>query len=184
MGGSLRGWRLRDLRQVHTLAIMLCSPGVVRVLPIFKCKRRSVFRGSVTKPAARLLEMPSAQWRTEGARRAAHSEGGMQKTSLIARSARPTSASSGASRERRSKSLWRASSESPDMAAPGAPMFSSRDRIKRKIQSETALLLRARVIIAGPKTDLPLLESIRGITRYRKRSRAELASVGPCPCCA
>jgi hypothetical protein len=63
-------------------------------------------------------------------------------------------------------------------------MFSSRDRIKWKMQSETALLLRARVIIAGPKTDLPLLESIRGITRYRKRSRAELASVGPCPCCA
>jgi hypothetical protein len=36
-------------------------------------------------------------------------------------------------------------------------MFSSRDRMKWKMQSETALLLRARVIIAGPKTDLPLL---------------------------
>jgi hypothetical protein len=43
-------------------------------------------------------------------------------------------------------------------------MLSSRARMKWKMQSETALLLRARVMIAGPKTDLALLESIRGIT--------------------
>jgi hypothetical protein len=48
-----------------------------RVLPIFKCKRRSVFKGSVTKPGARLLEISSAQRRTEGARCVAHSEGGI-----------------------------------------------------------------------------------------------------------
>jgi hypothetical protein len=48
------------------------------------------------------------------------------------------------------------------------------------MQSGTTLLLRARVIIAGPKTDLPLLESIQGLTWYRKRSKAEDVFVGAC----
>lgn len=47
------------------------------------------------------------------------------------------------------------------------------------MQSGTTLLPRARVIIAGPKTDLPLLESIQGLTWYRNRSKAEDVFVGP-----
>jgi hypothetical protein len=78
------------------------------------------------KPGARLLEIASAQRRTGGARCAAHSEGGVRKVSLIARSARPTSASSTASWERRSKSLCR-TSELLDMAPGAVPMLSSRD---------------------------------------------------------
>ena len=75
------------------------------VSPIFKCRRRSVFKGSVMNPGARLLEISSAQRRTGRARCAAQSEGGWQKISLIARSARPTSASSAGSCESRSTSL-------------------------------------------------------------------------------
>jgi hypothetical protein len=58
-------------------------------------------------------------------------------------------------------------------------MPSSRDCMQYSIQSGKTLLVRARVIIAGPKTDLPLLESIQGLTWYRKRSKAEDVFVNP-----